>query len=413
MDRNIIMAIITVALLATIFIAISVLRKGSPCPEDVNINTAQKIYEIGESVRFSVAAPDGFPEISTYEWRTENGQISKQPATDFTFNTAGQQKISVTINQGCVYNYILEIKDTVEVDDVVENIVAGEISASKNTICPTDWIEFEDNTQSASAWWWDFGDANTSPLQNPRHSYKNPGTYIVKRMLNGESNLVSTLTITVKNCNKPAVSNPNITAKFTMNNPSPRANEDVQFNDQTPNATKWLWNFGDGYTSQERSPSHVYNFAGNYIVMLSVGSTGKNVTTKTINVAPSLAAPPPIAPSTVQPPPTVVINPATSPAPVSSSRPMDLASTLQSKFQEIATSNNDELKTNIYYNDLLPKVADENMIVKVMKNGQQTEDSFYDYYNSLNIQGGQRITRVEVLNTNAAGRATALRITEQ
>jgi len=49
---------------------------------------------------------------------------------------------------------------------------------------------------------------------------------------------------------------------------------------------------------------------------------------------------------------------------------MDLATTLKTKFQEIARSDNDQLKTNIYYNDLLPNVADENMPVKVTRNGQ-------------------------------------------
>ncbi|MBS4062572.1 MAG: PKD domain-containing protein, partial [Bacteroidetes bacterium] len=37
------------------------------------------------------------------------------------------------------------------------------------------------------------------------------------------------------------------------------------------NVTSWLWNFGDGGTSTQQNPSHVYNAVGNYTVSLTVG----------------------------------------------------------------------------------------------------------------------------------------------
>ncbi len=44
----------------------------------------------------------------------------------------------------------------------------------------------------------------------------------------------------------------------------------VKFEDNTSNATSWLWNFGDGTTSTERNPSHKYNVQGNYTISLTV-----------------------------------------------------------------------------------------------------------------------------------------------
>ncbi len=419
MDRNIVMAIMAVALIALIFIGIAVFKKKPVCPTDVSIKTAQTSYEIGEQVHFSVAALGKLPENSTYQWHTKDGQKSKEPAPTFTFKKAGEQDVEVRINEGCRYKLVVEVTDTTVNEDIYDDItiVSGEISVSKKEACVSDVLEFNDNTQDASAWWWDFGDANTSVLPNPRHTYKNPGTYTVKRMLNGEGELTSTLTVTVKDCKKPIPINTggstNI-ATFGIRNPNARAGEMVYFNDQTPNATSWLWNFGDNYTSQERNPAHVYNYAGNYRVTLSVNGTGRNVATRNISIAPAqIVTPPPpppvvagnerVADDIVTSPPSTIL-----PAPT-----VDLATNLKNKFQEIAISTNSEQKTNIYYNDLLPNIADEEMTVQIVKSGIQIEKSFHDYYNNLNIQGGQRIRNVQVLGKDASGKATGLKITEQ
>lgn len=46
----------------------------------------------------------------------------------------------------------------------------------------------------------------------------------------------------------------------------------VNFTDNTPNATSWNWNFGDGSTSNLQNPTHLYTTAGNYWVSLVAGN---------------------------------------------------------------------------------------------------------------------------------------------
>jgi PKD repeat protein len=43
----------------------------------------------------------------------------------------------------------------------------------------------------------------------------------------------------------------------------------VQFTDKSSLATSWLWDFGDGMTSNEQNPTHTYNNAGTYSVSLT------------------------------------------------------------------------------------------------------------------------------------------------
>jgi len=67
----------------------------------------------------------------------------------------------------------------------------------------------------------------------------------------------------------------------------------VQFADlSTGDITLWLWHFGDGETSTEQNPSHIYNTPGTYIVTLSVegpGGTDSEVKTDYIEVLAAVA----------------------------------------------------------------------------------------------------------------------------
>lgn len=57
----------------------------------------------------------------------------------------------------------------------------------------------------------------------------------------------------------------------------------------TENPIQWLWDFGDGATSNLRNPTHTYSAAGNYTVTLTATNTGgSNTMTKTgfVNVLP-------------------------------------------------------------------------------------------------------------------------------
>ncbi|MBL7804056.1 MAG: peptidylprolyl isomerase [Saprospiraceae bacterium] len=54
----------------------------------------------------------------------------------------------------------------------------------------------------------------------------------------------------------------------------------VTFTNTTPAAESYLWDFGDGGTSTEASPTHKYYHSGNYAVTLKAVKGGKTVTHK-------------------------------------------------------------------------------------------------------------------------------------
>ncbi len=70
----------------------------------------------------------------------------------------------------------------------------------------------------------------------------------------------------------------------------------VQFTDQSTNATAWLWDFGDGGSSTQKNPSHIYQSAGSYTVVLTASNgAGMSVKTKTGYITASQAPQPPVA----------------------------------------------------------------------------------------------------------------------
>lgn len=58
------------------------------------------------------------------------------------------------------------------------------------------------------------------------------------------------------------------TASFSIANNGALAGIPIYFTNQSTGATSYLWDFGDGHTSTDVNPSHVYGSAGTYTVKL-------------------------------------------------------------------------------------------------------------------------------------------------
>lgn len=122
-------------------------------------------------------------------------------------------------------------------------------------------VVFQDlSSGNPTSWNWDFGNGNTSTLQNPTASYFTPGTYTVQLTAtnaNGSNTLTRTQYVTVYE--PPAVS-------FSANNTSGCFPLRVQFTDlSTPGIgntnVSWNWDFGNGITSTLQNPFITYTTA--------------------------------------------------------------------------------------------------------------------------------------------------------
>ena len=139
-------------------------------------------------------------------------------------------------------------------------------------------VAFTDVTTGVvTSWAWDFGDGGTSSVREPVHTYARSGLYTVTLTVDGPNGVdVRTLTdlITVE----PGVP----VASFDATPASGAVPLAVQFTDHSSlTVTSWAWSFGDGASSSERHPSHLYRGPGTYDVSLRVSSpTGSDVRTR-------------------------------------------------------------------------------------------------------------------------------------
>lgn len=125
--------------------------------------------------------------------------------------------------------------------------------------------------------YWDFGDGNTSSNLNPSHTYDLPGEYNVCLEVDGPCGVGMTCNTVVTNCEAP-----NVAMNYVDNG---SLNVDFQGQASSSTGISWMWNFGDGITSNLQSPNHQYASPGVYTVTLTIESDcGSNSTSTQVTV---------------------------------------------------------------------------------------------------------------------------------
>lgn len=131
-------------------------------------------------------------------------------------------------------------------------------------------VQFTDLSQGTiTNWNWAFGDGTTSTLQNPSHSFTQPGRYAISLTVNGPGGAdMRTRTDYIVVANGPPI------ADFSASPTSGTAPLTVTFANLSTNFSVSLWSFGDNSSSAETNPTHVYTQNGSYTVSLAVLGPG-------------------------------------------------------------------------------------------------------------------------------------------
>jgi PKD repeat protein len=140
-------------------------------------------------------------------------------------------------------------------------------------------VSFTNTSTNAQSWLWDFGDGDTSTLQNPTHTYGTAGWYTVTLIASNPCSPHDTLTDSILVCMDP------LAGVFTASNVNTPT---VSFTDGSTHATNWNWDFGDGDSSTTQNPTHNYLSNGNYTVCLIASNLcGADTVCSSIMVCPS------------------------------------------------------------------------------------------------------------------------------
>lgn len=215
----------------------------------------------------------------TWSWDFGDGSpINTEQAPTYSYPQPGDYTVKLTvILPTCMSEFTVPV-----------SIQEGPLTNfSFENMCNGNEVVFADlssGTSPITTWLWDFGDGNGSSDPSPQYQYASPGDYQVTLTTTNQlgCSTFSTQTVTVHSIPLVAFTNESACARaevvFTDNSSVDNANIDT-----------WMWDFGDGTTSSEQNPSHVFSSEGSFEVKLKVISNYgcSDSLTVTTTVAPS------------------------------------------------------------------------------------------------------------------------------
>ena len=256
-------------------------------------DTTQQTVTIEESpfadFSFDITCPDtavtftNLTSIPTgsvigYEWFFGDGTSSTQTNPVKTFPRGGPFDVMLvaTANTGCT--------DTIVKSVNPDSVIVADFNFDNNCLNQTTTfnnLSFSTNGTIIS-YEWDFGDGNSSNLENPSHTFTAQGDYDVSLIITSDIGCVDTII-------KQVSINPPPTADFSVDDACPGAV--VNFDNLSVSQAKdveYFWNFGDGTNSSDFEPTKSYEHPGTYLVTLTVINDGGcfHDTSKNITVFP-------------------------------------------------------------------------------------------------------------------------------
>lgn len=202
----------------------------------------------GESTRLDALAGQG-----AYLWSTGS------TAPYITTSDGGTYSVTVTNSFGCTSSTGLTV--------IEHPLPIARYIPQQNITCDAIRVKFENTSTFAngSAFYWIFGDGGTSTEKSPLHEYAGPGDYSTSLRI------ITPAGCTDRDTQQISVTIPPFPeADFTQ---SARIvsifNSEVNFNNRSVNSTRYKWSFGDGQSSEEENPTHVFDQVGTLKIKLA------------------------------------------------------------------------------------------------------------------------------------------------
>lgn len=292
---------------------------GTSPPNAVPVITSSSAYPLSGpaplTVNFSCTATDSDGSVVEYRWNFGDGTSIKthSKSADHTFTTPGTWDVTLRVydNDGSMAADTIEIVVTGDSQEpgnestTTTTSVPGGVTTTTTTVpdgkttttttasAVVDGLaEFVGSPLSGTAPLqvkfintyegfdveraWNFGDNSSSTDDHPRHTYSRPGVYPVSLTVR-DGGLEDTMT---KTDYVSVTEAPELLATFSAAPLHGTAPLTVAFSDESEGpVTAREWDFGDGSTSTETAPVHVYEEPGIYTVILTVSDASGSLNT--------------------------------------------------------------------------------------------------------------------------------------
>lgn len=216
---------------------------------------------------------NGGSAITSYDWDFGDGSPnSTQENPNHSYNNSGNYiaNLNITDANGCAStsSINLEVFPAMQTDFTFSSVCSG-LNTDFTDISNTNGIAIQ-------SWNWDFGNGNSSTLQNPSESYTGFGFFNTQLILTTVQGCKDTINQQVEVYEQPTVG-------FTFVDAC--ENLPVSFEESSTvinSSLNYSWDFGDGSNSTLANPAHIYNGFGTFPVSLTI-TTPQGCTDQTTN----------------------------------------------------------------------------------------------------------------------------------
>ncbi|NII26543.1 PKD domain-containing protein [Pseudoflavitalea sp. X16] len=219
--------------------------------------TAPAISCVGQDIQISNTSN---PTPLSVAWDFGDGTTGTDPSPAHAYGAPG----NYTIKQVTAFSNCQDIKI-----QAIKIIPAPTVdfSAAEKVSCKVPFTTtFTSFAPDAVAWKWEFGDGETSTLENPSHTYKVQGVFNVSLTItNGAGCEVTATKNSYIEIKKPDVRIMNALSKDCV----PFTFKPVLNIISITPIVKYEWDFGDGSTGTGLDPVHTYTQKGTYTVSVT------------------------------------------------------------------------------------------------------------------------------------------------
>jgi gliding motility-associated-like protein len=195
--------------------------------------------------------------VVSYAWQFGDGDVSTSLSPSHTYTSAGTYTIllEATSDIGCKIS-----KSKVIFATVKPNVA---FAYSNFVDCLGDFLTFnnQSSTSGDATFGWEFGDGGKSNDQNPSYRYISNGYYPIKLVVTNPGGCADSIT-------KPYIVTLPASVEAVISE-TIISNGVVSFSNQSQNAVRSDWDFGDGQNSNKNSITHTFPTVGVYTVCLT------------------------------------------------------------------------------------------------------------------------------------------------
>lgn len=206
--------------------------------------------------------------LSSYSWDFNGDGIEdsdeENPSFDYGALGTGTYSIRLGVDDGSCNNFYEE-----EIT-IYDPPPAPSYTVTSTLYCLNTDVIFSNTTSDATydgplTYLWEFVDDETGAVQGS--STEKDASFAFTSSGNKTIRLTSSIPGCEEITEQTITINSGPTADFFA--PTVCQNEAMQFTNTSTSGVSYLWDFGDGVTSTNENPSHVYTVAGNYSVQLT------------------------------------------------------------------------------------------------------------------------------------------------